>query len=79
MDSKTGVKTHRMLEGEELAPKVAPRVLGLLTSKLKIFFRISVERGSCQVPLKLEIFTPASNFWRFDTPPPVPVSKGKST
>ena len=29
----------------EVAPKVAPRELGFLTPKLRIFFRISVERG----------------------------------
>ena len=65
-----GVKTYRTLEGGELAPKVAPRRLRLLTPKLAIFYRISVERGQFQGPLKIQNFHPPSNFRRFDTPYP---------
>ena len=54
-----GVKTYRTLEGGgELAPKVAPRKLGLLTPKLAIFYRISVEKGQIQGPLKIQNFHP---------------------
>ena len=56
--------------GGELAPKVAPRRLGLLTPKLAIFCRISVERGQFQGPLKIQNFHPPSNFRRFDPPYP---------
>ena len=66
-----GVKTYRTLEGGgELAPKVAPRRLGLLTLKSAIFFRISVEGGQFRGPWKFKIFTPPSNFRRFDPPYP---------
>ena len=44
--------------GGGLAPKVAPRKLGLLTSKLAIFYRNSVERGQFQGPLEIQIFHP---------------------
>ena len=54
--------------GGELAPKVAPRRLGLLTPKLAIFYRISVERGEFQGPLEFRNFHPPSNFRRFDPP-----------
>ena len=56
--------------GGELAPKVAPRRLGLLTPKMAIFYRISVERGQLQGPLKIQNFHPHSNFRRFDPPYP---------
>ena len=61
-----GVKTYRTLEGGELAPKVAPRRLGLLTPKLAIFYRISVERGQFQGPLEIHLT------------PPIPVSNSLS-
>ena len=70
-DWDRGVKTYRTLEGGgELAPKVAPRRLGLLTPKLTIFFRISVERGQFQGPWKFKIFTPPLIFGDL-TPPPL--------
>ena len=56
--------------GGELALKVAPRRLGLLTPKLRIFYRISVERGQFQGPLEIQNFHPPSNFRRFDPPYP---------
>ena len=40
-----GVKMYRTLERGELTPKVVPEKLGLLTPKLRIFKRVSVERG----------------------------------
>ena len=42
--SETGMGggSNRTLEGGELAPKVAPRTLGLLTPKLTIFYRGSM-------------------------------------
>ena len=50
--SETGIGGSKRTErwgGGELTPKVAPRKLGLLTPKLTIFYRISVERGQfCQ-------------------------------
>ena len=42
----------------ELAPKVVPRRLGLLTPKLAIFYRISEERGRFQGPLETQNFHP---------------------
>ena len=39
-----------IVEGGELAPKVAPRRLGLFTPKLTIFYRISVETSQFQGP-----------------------------
>ena len=39
---------------EELAPKVAPRRLGLLAPKLAIFYRVSAKRGRCQGPLEIQ-------------------------
>ena len=53
-----GVETYRTLEGGELASKLAPRRLGLLTPKLTIFYRISVERGQFQGPLEIENLQP---------------------
>ena len=53
-----GVKTYRTVEGGELAPKAAPRRLGLWAPKLAIFYRISVERGQFQGPLKIQNFHP---------------------
>ena len=44
--------------GGELAPKVVPWRLGLLTPKLTIFYRISVERGQFQGPLEIRNFYP---------------------
>ena len=44
--------------GGELAPKVAPRRLGLLTPKLAILYRISVEKGRIQGPLKIQNLPP---------------------
>ena len=50
-------------EGGELAPKVAPLKLGLLTPKLTVFYRISVERGQFQEPLEIRKFSsPPLNF-----------------
>ena len=57
--------------GGELAPKVAPRRLGLLTPKLKIFYRISVERGQFQGALEIQNFHPLIAFFgRVDPPYP---------
>ena len=51
-----GVKMRRTLEGGGLilAPKVAPRRVGLLTPKLAILYRISVERGQFLRPLEIQ-------------------------
>ena len=65
-----GVKTYRTLDGGELAPKVAPPKLGLLTPKLAIFSRKSEERRQFQGPLEIQNFHPPSNFRRFDPPYP---------
>ena len=65
-----GVKTYRTPEGGGLAPKVAPRKLGLLAPKLAIFYRVSVEKGQIQGPLKIQYFHPPSNFRRFGPPYP---------
>ena len=55
--------------GGELAPKVAPRRLGLLTPKLAIFYRNSVERGQSQGPLgNSKFFTPPLIFEDFTHP-----------
>ena len=80
-DRDRGLKTCRTLEGGgELAPKVAPRKLGLLTSKLAIFYRNCVERGQFQGPLEIQNFTPPSNFRRFDPPyPGLQISEKPST
>ena len=54
-DSETGiggVKTYRTIEGGELAPKVVLGKLGLLTPKLRILCRISVEKAQNQGPPK---------------------------
>ena len=67
-----GVKTHRKVEGGELAPEVVLGTLGLLTPKLRIVYRISVERGQCRDPRKFKIFTPPLIFR--DLTPPIPVS-----
>ena len=56
--------------GGELTLKVAPRRLALLTSKLAISYRNSVERGQFQGALKIQNFHPPSNFRRFDPPYP---------
>ena len=56
--------------GGELAPKVAPRRLGLVTPTLATFYRISSEKGQIQGPLKIQNFHPPSNFRRFDPPYP---------
>ena len=56
--------------GGELAPKVAPRRLVVLTPKLRIFCRISTERGHLEGPPKIENSRPPSNFRRFDPPYP---------
>ena len=56
--------------GGELAPKVAPRRLGLLTPKLAIFCRISVERGQFQGALEIQNFTLPPIFG--DLTPPYP-------
>ena len=75
--SETGIgggsKRTERLEGGELAPKVVLGKLGLATPKLRIFCRISVERGQIQGHPKIENFHPPSNFRRFD-PPLSPVS-----
>ena len=63
-----GVKTYRTLEGGGTRPESCPSKLGLLTPKLAIFYRISVEKGQIQGPLKIQNFHP-SNFRRFDPPP----------
>ena len=55
--------------GGELAPKVVLGKLGLLTPKLTIFYRISVERRQIQGPPKFQNFHPPSNFRRFDPYP----------
>ena len=56
--------------GGELAPKVVLGKLGLLTPKLRIFYRISVEKGQIQGPPKIKNFHPPSNFRRFYPPYP---------
>ena len=54
------VKTYRTLEGGgELAPKVAPRKLGLFTSKLASFYRKSVEQS--QGLLEIQNFHPRAD------------------
>ena len=42
------------------------RKLGLLTPKLRVFCRISVEKGQIQGPPKIQNFHPPSNFGRFN-------------
>ena len=50
--SETGIGGQNVPNagGGQLAPKVAPRRLEVLTPKLEIFFRISVGRGEFQGP-----------------------------
>ena len=58
-----GQNAPKMLEGGgELAPKVAPRRLGLLTPKLAIFYRISVESGPFRGSLDIQNCHPPSNW-----------------
>ena len=54
--------------GGELAPKVVLGKLGLLTCKLRILYRISVEKGQIQQPPENSEFSPPLNFRRFDPP-----------
>ena len=61
-----GVKTYRTLEGGGIAPKVAPRTLGLLDPKLAICYRISVERGQFRGPLEIRNFHPSSASTRWE-------------
>ena len=68
-----GVKTYRTLEGGELAPKVVLGRLGLLTPKLKVFYRISAEKGQIQGPPKIQNFHPPPLIFG-DLTPPIPVS-----
>ena len=70
------VKTYRTLQGGgELGPEVLLGKLGLLTPKLRIFYRISVEMGvNFRDPQKFKIFTPALIFGGLTPPPPIPVS-----
>ena len=56
-----GLKTYRTLEGEGARPESCPW-------KLRIFDRISVEKGQIQGPPKSQN-SPLSNFRRFDPPP----------
>ena len=77
--TKTGIgegskRTERRMGGE-LAPKVAPRRLGVLTPKLAIFLRISVERCQLQGPLRIQNFRPPLIFGDLTPPPPIPNSK----
>ena len=62
--------------GGELAPKVVLAKLGLLTPKLRIFYRNSVEKGQISGPSKNKNFHPPSNFRRFDPPYPGLQEKG---
>ena len=65
-----GVKTHRTLEGGELALKVVLAKLGLLTPKLRIFYRKSIEKGQISGPPKNQNFHPPLIF-RDLTPIPI--------
>ena len=57
--------------GGELAPKVVLGKLGLLTPKLRIFYRSSVEKGRIQGPPKIHSFHPPLIFGHLT--PSIPV------
>ena len=62
-ESETGIGGQNVLNAR------AGGELGLLTSKLAIFYRNSVERGQFQEPLEIQNFhPPPSNFRRLDPP-----------
>ena len=71
-----GIKAYRTLEGlEELASKIA---LGLSNPKLRIFSRISVDRGQFQGPLRIQNFQPPLYFRRFQPPHPSLQARGEN-
>ena len=69
---RTIVSTEGSFGQGQLAPKVAPRGLGLLAPKLRNFWRISVQGGRFQGPLVIRTFHTTPLVFGDLTPPSYP-------